>query len=488
MEQAPAHVPSKKSSNMDIDGLLAEGRAVADAKSKAKQNSQQTKQGDRNKTLIPSTATPKQSQSNLQNGKQPSSNSKSSSIQQDDATNSLEAGEIREDATFTSPTPVNTSTKLNKPTDARSGPDAQERGPQKGNSPSSNDGNSIAIGGGRPLIEKRPPPPIRNKTTSTMYDQDQDKSRNESSRLSSKSTGLFVGLKSSSNSEKPPVDQHEATVATATKGEVPDHLHEWLELTGWFNVDYRQRLLDRHKRRKDLTYQLAKLAQEEEADKDFLTRAQSASIIDPYRSSSKPPILATPVQTLPGAPPFSTEKYPEHGKKRSLSPAQEAQQAGKTRTKVARHDRNSRTQDEGEPKLGESEGGLGYRIRGKVDEALTHGLNSARLGERNGRDVSPHRSGMTVLLTTLGNIADFIFKNPQSIDCLIGLNVTKAADLWITFVNLPTRNRMKKSHSGGTHTVTTTTKYFERLRTLTDLILNPRDSREFLERLRELLT
>ena len=392
-EDASVPVVPRKDTRMDIDGLLAEGRAAADANSKAKQSVQQQNQTHPKKNLTINTG-----QHLTENAQQTPSSSNPTNHQYHDSTDSVEAGEIGEDAALTSKTTVNAAENFKTPTNPRSRPGAKDSGPQKLNSPTSEINRPTAAEEKRHVSEKRPPPPMRHNTMSSTHGQDQEHSQRESTRPAPQANNMSSDHRTSLGADNSS-PAHRWSTTTDSNVHIPDHLRGWLELTGWFNVEYRERVIGRHQRRKQLNQEMAKLAQEEEADKDYLTRAHSASIMDPYGSSSKPPAFDTPVQATTGASSNSMEHRVQHSRKRSLSLTKDTQHTREPALKLARNDNAYSSRNEVESKPRRDEERPEYRIKGAVDDHTAQRPTSSRMTDRVGRSLSPRPRGMTSLET-----------------------------------------------------------------------------------------
>ncbi|KAL9095744.1 MAG: hypothetical protein Q9165_002176 [Trypethelium subeluteriae] len=295
MELTAAPVVSEADASLDINALLAEGRAAADAKSRPKKSIHQRKEGTQNQHV---TSNPVLSnQSTVPNQQRPPASAKSDGRQQESSIASADTGEVCEGVVETSPTIVNAVKESETRTGLHSMPAARDAVPQKCNSPA-------------------------------------------------------------------------PQAMSAMDGQIPDHLYEWLEMTGWFDENYRERALNRHRRRKKLSYELAKLAQEDEADRGFLTQARSASVAETYKSSTRPTTVDDQLRTLTDAPSPLLEKDAARGRKRSLSTSQRHQESQGPVQKSARNDHADRPRHASDSRVKEGEDHPGYRVKGAVGEPI----------------------------------------------------------------------------------------------------------------------
>ncbi|KAF2231223.1 hypothetical protein EV356DRAFT_297621 [Viridothelium virens] len=174
----------------------------------------------------------------------------------------------------------------------------------------------------------------------------------------------------------------------AMDGQIPDHLYEWLEMTGWFDEHYRERALNRHRRRKKLSHELAKLAQEDEADRGFLAQARSASVAEICNPSMKPTPLDDQPRTLTEASSPLLEKDAQRGRKRSFSTAQRNRESQGSVQKFARNDHADRPRHVSDSRVKNHNEHPGYRVKGAVGDSIAQRRRTSRV--ESGMNGSPN--------------------------------------------------------------------------------------------------
>ncbi|KAK5007227.1 hypothetical protein LTR39_005463, partial [Cryomyces antarcticus] len=207
--------------------------------------------------------------------------------------------------------------------------------------------------------------------------------------------------------------------STALQSKHFNDLDEWLEATNYHDEAYRHRVIQRHKARKELEIQRAKLEQEEEEDKVYLARSLTMRSSEGFRSSSvtamPPPPVPTTVTAGAVQSPVSTRiddtsndvhtlaVVASKANKRVHSPSTSPVHGQEPTVKLARVNSGGRDHDrsQGRPALKQryhdedrtrgSDDRSGYRIRGADDGKFAHSHSSRTLQERTASPVPLER-------------------------------------------------------------------------------------------------
>ena len=389
-EHASRPAASTKSSSAAIDKLVAAGRALADARAKEIQANHAERKANGNGSLTLH-ATP-QKQSDVRKDPKPSPNTKPKNPNVDISSNVQENGEIRKSNNAVSSTaadilgtPLTTVNTRPQPQET----DAAQQISRPPPKPTTERHSSFTT---HTRLPDNKASTIAPKTSFISNNQAPEVSQGETNKALRNTVNEPEGNMTFTSSEGSPLVSRNGT-AVESNLQLPDHLCAWLEMTGWFDEDYRQRALERHQKRRRLNYEMAQLDQEEEADKRRQTRAQSVSIVGTNTTSAKPFSLDGKIQNVANA--LTGTSKAESSRKRSLSPAQDFQPNTGPVPKAQRVQYSSGPRDRTEPKSRPGEDRSESYRKENVDKFSAQRPLSARIGARIDRSASPRPRGMT---------------------------------------------------------------------------------------------
>ena len=352
----------RRDSITDVDGLLAEGRAAAEAKAKLQngdRGSHNDKPGQAAKlsnnrqehTTTATAPTNKQAKTAQDGKKQEDETAKNKMQRARSLMDSPELGEIREESDVESVLPLSRNSneksepkldkKTNGPTSAAISmapneprPKPVEAASRNARQPRPRTPPNAGKEPERVTSLRHDKPKQANKSVAPVEERREDLSKRSRDRTTYETINTTENRVSrprqSAESNLPAHDRvvdsqstrettqqryntnEKAGSAAAAYSNYFDDLDEWLEITGYHNRSYRQSALKRHRALRDLEIQRARIEQEAEVElqnASYLLPTQPVKTLENMRSSS---VLAMPPPPLPlsSAPKLTTDTTP----------------------------------------------------------------------------------------------------------------------------------------------------------------------------------